>query len=669
MTSPAQPTLALNDGAAMPQFGLGVFQTPPEATERIVRMAVGEGYRLVDTASMYRNEDGVGKALLGRTEVFVTTKLGNSDHGFDEALRAFDVSMRRLGRDRLDLFLIHWPRPRADRYVESWKALVRLQKEGRVRSIGVSNFNRDHLERIIAETGVTPAVNQVELHPRFQQKALRAFHDKRGIRTESWSPLGRGPLLGEAAIVDIAAKAQEDRGASRDPLASRQTSHRHSENGAARAPEGEHRRARLPARQGRHAAHRSARFAGRPDRSRPGDGELLIRSPSHPELAMSNARTAWESLRTNVQEHRPQLRLAVRVTIAAVLAFAASHLLHVPLPLWTVLTAVILTQVTFGWSVKATVDYLVGTVGGAIYAGAVSVMIPHADGVSLAAVLAIAVAPLAFLGATFPSFSAAPFTGVLVLLLPGFVHTGPLESAIYRVLEVTVGGVTALAVSLLVFPARAHSAAIEAAARAAELMAKSLPQLFQGFLRPLDSESITRIQDAIGEGVSQTQSIAAEARHERIVLLAADPDLRPLLRTLSRLRHDFVMLGRAAVEPLPDALEARLGPAGHPHRGARVRSFAPKRGGSLRPARGPASRSRRSRLRRLRPDNRRASRRGSDARSAYRRRGAPLYSGVRARADAPGSPRPRSLRQRGRPRAVSRDLPIDPSAPSIRAPD
>jgi uncharacterized membrane protein YccC len=266
-----------------------------------------------------------------------------------------------------------------------------------------------------------------------------------------------------------------------------------------------------------------------------------------------------ESLRTNVQEHRPQLRLAVRVTTAAVLAFAASQLLHVPLPLWTVLTAVILTQVTFGRSVKATADYLVGTVGGAIYAGAVSVMIPHADGVSLAAVLAIAVAPLAFLGAIFPSFSAAPFTGVLVLLLPGFVHTGPFESAIYRVLEVTVGGVTALAVSLVVFPARAHSAAIEAAARAAELMAKSLPQLFQGFLRPLDSESITRIQDAIGEGVSRTQSIA-EARHERIVLLAADPDLRPLLRTLSRLRHDFVMLGRAAVEPLPDALEARLGP-------------------------------------------------------------------------------------------------------------
>lgn len=206
MTSETQPTVALNDGAAMPQFGLGVFQTPPDATEQVVKMAVEEGYRLVDTASMYRNEDGVGKALLGRTDVFVTTKLGNSDHGFDQTLRAFDESARKLRRDRLDLYLIHWPRPRVNRYVESWKAFVRLQKDGRVRSIGVSNFNRDHLERIIGETGVTPAVNQIELHPRFQQKALRAFHDARGIKTESWSPLGRGGLLGEPAIVAIAAR-------------------------------------------------------------------------------------------------------------------------------------------------------------------------------------------------------------------------------------------------------------------------------------------------------------------------------------------------------------------------------------------------------------------------------------------------------------------------------
>jgi 2,5-diketo-D-gluconate reductase A len=206
MTREPQSILDLNDGAAMPQFGLGVFQTPPDATEQVVKLAVDKGYRLVDTASMYRNEDGVGIALLGRPDVFLTTKLGNSDHGFDETLRAFDDSIRRLRRDTLDLYLIHWPRPRVNRYVESWKALVRLQKDGRVRSIGVSNFDRDHLERVIGETGVTPAVNQIELHPRFQQKALRAFHDQRGIRTESWSPLGRGGLMSEPVIVDIAAK-------------------------------------------------------------------------------------------------------------------------------------------------------------------------------------------------------------------------------------------------------------------------------------------------------------------------------------------------------------------------------------------------------------------------------------------------------------------------------
>ena len=206
MPNQTQPTVALNDGATMPQFGLGVFQTPPETTAQVVKLAVDEGYRLVDTASMYRNEEGVGQALLGRTDVFVTTKLNNSDHGFDQALRAFDESLKKLRRDALDLFLIHWPRPRLNRYVESWKAFVRLQKEGRIRSIGVSNFNREHLERIIAETGVTPSVNQIELHPRFQQKALRAFHDQKGVKTESWSPLGRGGVLGESALVEIAAK-------------------------------------------------------------------------------------------------------------------------------------------------------------------------------------------------------------------------------------------------------------------------------------------------------------------------------------------------------------------------------------------------------------------------------------------------------------------------------
>jgi 2,5-diketo-D-gluconate reductase A len=206
MPDQSQPTIVLNDGAAMPQFGLGVFQTPPETTADVVKQAVSLGYRAVDTASMYRNEEGVGKAIDGRADVFVTTKLGNSDHGYDETLRAVDASAKKLRRERIDLYLIHWPRPRENRYVDSWKALVRLQRDGRIRSIGVSNFNRDHLERIVSETGVTPAVNQIELHPKFQREALRAFHDEIGVRTESWSPLGRGGLLGDPALAGIAAK-------------------------------------------------------------------------------------------------------------------------------------------------------------------------------------------------------------------------------------------------------------------------------------------------------------------------------------------------------------------------------------------------------------------------------------------------------------------------------
>jgi len=341
---------------------------------------------------------------------------------------------------------------------------------------------------------------------------------------------------------------------------------------------------------------------------------------------MSSAPIPWKSLRTKVLEHRAQLGLAVRVTIAAVVAYGLSHLLYVPLPLWTVLTAVILTQVTFGRSVKATVDYLVGTVGGAIYAGAVSVLIPHANDVSLAGVLVIAVAPLALLGAIMPSFSAAPFTGALVLLVPGLAHVGPIESAIDRVLEVVVGGVTAVVVSLLVFPARAHALAIEAAARALELMAKSLPQLFEGFLRPLDSGSIGRIQDAFGEAVGQTQSIAAEARHERISLLAADPDLGPLLRTLLRLRHARTRRRRAASRRNSFAVRT----AAVAHCRVRSRSPAPKRGRAGRSARPLVARGRRSRLRRLRTDHHCGSRRGPDAPFAGRRRGTPFHPRVRA---------------------------------------
>ncbi len=205
MTSHHQSDVTLNDGTTMPQLGLGVWRTPAADAAKIVGLAIKAGYRAVDTASAYNNEDGVGDALAGQS-VFLTTKLWNADQGFDETLRAFDASAKRLKRDTVDLYLIHWPAPKKDRFVETWKALVRLREDGRITSIGVSNFNEEHLERIIAETGVTPSVNQIELHPRFQQPALRLVHERLGIKTESWSPLGQGQLLREPILAEIATK-------------------------------------------------------------------------------------------------------------------------------------------------------------------------------------------------------------------------------------------------------------------------------------------------------------------------------------------------------------------------------------------------------------------------------------------------------------------------------
>jgi uncharacterized membrane protein YccC len=275
---------------------------------------------------------------------------------------------------------------------------------------------------------------------------------------------------------------------------------------------------------------------------------------------MSSIATEWKSLRTQVWEHRGQLGLALRVTIAAVLSFVLSNLLDVPLPLWTVLTAVILTQVSFGRSVKATIDYLVGTLCGAIYAGTVAALVPHTNEIELVGVLAIAVAPLALLAAINPTFGAATFTGVLVLLVPGLTHAGPVESALYRVIEVAIGGVTAVAVSLLVLPARAHALAIEAAAQMLDLMARYLPELLSGLMQTCDATAIGRIQDSIGQAFARADAIAAEARHERIGFYDTESSLGPLLRTLLRLRHDLVMVGRAAAVPLPETFQARFGP-------------------------------------------------------------------------------------------------------------
>jgi 2,5-diketo-D-gluconate reductase A len=205
-----QTFVALNDGRSIPQVGLGVWQTPDDVAVTAVKAAIDAGYRHVDTAAVYRNEPGVGQGIraadVAREELFITTKLWNSNQGFDGALTAFDKSLGRLGLDYVDLYLIHWPSPKKDLYVETWRAFVRLREEGRAKSIGVSNFAPEHLDRIIGETGVTPALNQIELHPRFQQTALRAAHAERGIATQSWSPLGQGRLLEDPVIGAVAAK-------------------------------------------------------------------------------------------------------------------------------------------------------------------------------------------------------------------------------------------------------------------------------------------------------------------------------------------------------------------------------------------------------------------------------------------------------------------------------
>jgi 2,5-diketo-D-gluconate reductase A len=197
-------SLTMNDGRTIPAIGFGTYLVPNDDAARITREAVEIGYKLVDTAAFYGNEAGVAAGLGGRDDIFVTTKLWRSDMGFDSALRAFDHSLEQLGRDHVDLYLIHWPMPSLGKYVETWKALVRLREEGRAKSIGVSNFGADNLRAIIDATGVAPALNQVELHPGFQQRALREFHAAHGILTQSWAPLGQGTMLGHPEIVRIA---------------------------------------------------------------------------------------------------------------------------------------------------------------------------------------------------------------------------------------------------------------------------------------------------------------------------------------------------------------------------------------------------------------------------------------------------------------------------------
>ncbi|MFF5010027.1 aldo/keto reductase [Streptomyces phaeochromogenes] len=205
------PVHTLNDGTRFPAIGLGTWPMSDAEAERAVAEGLRLGYRLVDTATNYRNEAGVGLGVarsgVPREELVVTTKLPGRHHGYEETLTSFEESRARLGLDYVDLYLIHWPLPRVDKYVDSWRAMIKLREEGLVRSIGVSNFTPEHIERLEKETGVLPSVNQIELHPHFPQDELRAFHTAKGVLTESWSPLGRGSGLLDDPVVVSAAEA------------------------------------------------------------------------------------------------------------------------------------------------------------------------------------------------------------------------------------------------------------------------------------------------------------------------------------------------------------------------------------------------------------------------------------------------------------------------------
>lgn len=203
------PTITLNNGVSMPAIGYGVFQVPDTETEQAVTNALAAGYRSIDTAAIYGNEAGVGRALaaagLPREDLFITSKVWIEDLGFEQTLAAYDASLAKLGLDYLDLYLIHWPAPEKGLYLDSWRALEQLLASGRVRAIGVSNFVPEQLQQILDLGGIVPAVNQVELHPALQQREIQEFNAAHGILTEAWSPLAQGAVLGEQAVTDIAA--------------------------------------------------------------------------------------------------------------------------------------------------------------------------------------------------------------------------------------------------------------------------------------------------------------------------------------------------------------------------------------------------------------------------------------------------------------------------------
>ena len=261
---------------------------------------------------------------------------------------------------------------------------------------------------------------------------------------------------------------------------------------------------------------------------------------------------------TLVRPYRAQLRLAVRVTIAAILAMVIAQGLRLPMTLWAVLTAMVVTQMSVGRSLKATIDYLSGTLVGATLGLAVSVVVPHQTETGVLAAIGLVVAPLSLVAAFSPSFAIAPATAVIVILLPIITHATTLTSALDRVLEVVLGGAVGLVVSFVILPSNAHRLAIEAAARTLDQMALTLRALFRGLENGLEIEALHRLQDHLGWSLARLDVIGAEAERERSARLARRPVIQPLLSCLLRLRHDLVMIGRLAVRPLPDLLLTRL---------------------------------------------------------------------------------------------------------------
>ncbi len=267
----------------------------------------------------------------------------------------------------------------------------------------------------------------------------------------------------------------------------------------------------------------------------------------------------WRRLRALARSYKPRWRFCVRMTASGLAALAVAKTMNIPLNgLWVILTAIVVTQMSAGGSLRATLEYIIGTVGGAVYGGAIGALIPHATPLSEAAVVALAIAPLALAAAFNPNFRVAPFSAVLVILIAGQFGEGAVESAITRSSEVALGGVIAMIVSLTIFPERAHQMRLKAAVRLLQQLAHDLPRLIAGCSGGFDPATNARIQDEIGAAVTRFQQITAEAQHELMITFAAQPDPGPLSRTMLRLRHDLVIIGRAGTKPLPEPLRTHL---------------------------------------------------------------------------------------------------------------